>query len=207
MAFSNRPHMKTPNLDLMLARLQYAIEYRRSHRWKLRLWSEFIRARDAYRCVFCAQNHSSNPCIREVAAHHIIRRCVFPIAEFDTGNGVTLCSRCHAMAHSVFNRRPNLDEALNQRGGDDQDIMADLYGALEEDASARGILCDEFYYISDSVLTFFKQIQGFDGTIPLSGVRVGQANRIWRSPPPSYCEVLASCIGHELLSAWGRNRE
>jgi hypothetical protein len=157
MTSRNRPYMKTPNLDLMLARLQNAIENHRSQRWKLRLWSEFIRARDAYRCIFCAQNAPSNPCIREAAAHHIIRRCILPIAEFDTGNGVTLCSRCHATVHSVSNRKPNLNEALNQRGGDDQDIMADLYGALEADAFARGILCDDFYFISESTLTFLSR--------------------------------------------------
>jgi hypothetical protein len=47
--------------------LAAAIERERSNKWLLRLWSRFIKARDAFRCLCCEATE-------RIQAHHIIRR-------------------------------------------------------------------------------------------------------------------------------------
>src|SRR6185369_7372099 len=87
-------------------KLDRAVQYRRSRAWCLRLWSKFIRLRDCHRCVYCDSTES-------ISAHHIFRRTVFRSAEFQTGNGITLCSECHSKVHSEFNGRTLPGEPFN----------------------------------------------------------------------------------------------
>lgn len=39
-------------------------------------------------------------------------------AQFQTGNGITLCKKCHTEAHTGFNRRPDLSLPMNAQGGE-----------------------------------------------------------------------------------------
>ncbi|MNP64998.1 HNH endonuclease [compost metagenome] len=74
-----------------------------------------------------------------IQAHHIFRRTTLPEGKYELGNGITLCRECHKSLHAQFNGRPVDGEPLNERGGDDQDEMAYLYGRLDVDSDDRGL--------------------------------------------------------------------
>lgn len=63
-----------------------------------RLWSEFIRKRDA-RCM--AANHADewSKCWGPLAAHHLFRRS-FKATRWDPRNGATLCAYHHGEMHN-----------------------------------------------------------------------------------------------------------
>ncbi len=187
------PKARNPGeLRLHLERLKRAIGRGRSRKWCLRLWRQFILERDEHVCICCDSR-------RDLIAHHIFRKCILGAAEFQTGNGIALCRVCHAKVHSKWNGRPTPGEPLNARGGDDQDEIAFLYGALSETQSRTG-LTDEFYFLGDDVLDLFKRYQGFPATPELSGSRVSQAHALWRSMPiPWYTKVAEWTL--ELLLA------
>jgi hypothetical protein len=184
------------HLRNLKTKLDEAIKNGRSLKHNLTLWSRLIRARDADRCLLCDT-------ISGISAHHIFRRVVLPIASLDTGNGITLCRECHRKVHKVFNRRPIPNDALNARGGDDLDDIAFLYGALIEDANAREIPHDEFYYLPDDVLDCFVAYQGFEELRDLvrenSSSRLRVAHEIWRWAPEAWYTKVAEDIGTELL--------
>lgn len=102
--------------------------------------------------------------------------------------------------HSTFNGAPICGEPFNFRGGDDQDYIASLFHALERDGSARGILVDDLYHISDEVLAIFKVAQSFSPDDLLEGPRVGQAHRLWQLSPVDHYQTIANWLGHELLA-------
>lgn len=186
-------------LDKLLAlklKLDAAVSSKRSEKWCLAIWSRYIRARDDYRCVICSNSSS-------IQAHHIIRRVVYLAGQFQLGNGISLCRRCHQYLHTRFNGRPKFLEPLNYRGGDDQDEIAFLYGALLEDAEARGLDKDLFYFISDEMLAFFSAYQGY--TCLYDQMRAGKITRIrgtheiWRIMPEEWYAKLAAELGQVLL--------
>lgn len=181
-------------LTASLNRLTRAIDRKRSRRWQLRCWSSFIRLRDGFRCVYCESQEG-------IAAHHIFRKVVLPEAELQTGNGITLCSTCHKIIHTISNTRPLDGEALNARGGDDLDYIQSLYHALTRDSEARNLLAEEFYYLSDSVLGVFKRYQGLKADVELSGSPIKQAHAIWQNGPVGYYTVLAEYFGEALLTS------
>lgn len=175
------------HLEATRAALARAIGLQRSERWCLTLWGRFIRMRDGYRCVHCESKH-------KIQAHHIFRRTTFPDGKFELGNGITLCHECHKSLHAQFNGRPLEGELLNERGGDDQDEMAYLYGRLEVDADDRGLDKERFYFISDRMLEFFIAMQGYEPL--LQDVQAGTTSRIhfahaiWRSMPEKFYEAV-----------------
>lgn len=157
-------------------RLQKALMNGASSKRLLRLWSQFIRMRDNYSCVVCDQTDN-------VAAHHICRKTFLPRAQFETGNGISLCGSCHRYVHQGFNGRPDLNLPMDSQGGEKIDTMSWLYGELEDNARKRGILSDEFYYLSDSTLLVFKRFQTYHEDTYFAGCRLEQANSIWRNSP------------------------
>jgi hypothetical protein len=72
---------------------------------------------------------------------------------------------------------------MDAEGGEKIDAMERLYAILAQDAKERGILRDDFYYLSDDVLARFKLFQGFDYDAPFPGTRLQQAFLIWSAPP------------------------
>jgi hypothetical protein len=137
-----------PTLDDLrtaLDKLYAALENNRSIDYCRGLWSELIRLRDGNRCVRC---HGED----RLAAHHIVRKSYLPMAQFLTGNGITLCKLCHNVPHRAFNRKPNMQLPMDAEGGDDNDLITEYFSRLFDDADERGLLCDEFYYISDDAL-------------------------------------------------------
>jgi hypothetical protein len=123
----------------------------------LRRWSEFIRLRDGHRCVDC---HSP----KHLSAHHISRKSFFAQAQFYTGNGLTLCRACHREAHRGFNGRPDLNLPIDAEGGEKLPLMERFYSILLDDAIERRLLCEDFYFLGDEVLSAFKKMQGYQSS-------------------------------------------
>lgn len=151
-----------------LSKVQTALAQNLPRNQCLRKWSEFIRERDGHRCVDC---HST----RSIAAHHICRKSLLEEAQFQTGNGITLCSRCHKAVHHGFNGRPDLSLPVDAQGGEKLATMERLYSILTDDAVERGLLVEAFYFLSDSVLSTFKRMQGYGPQTYFPGSRIEQA--------------------------------
>ncbi|WP_373387590.1 hypothetical protein [Pseudomonas alcaligenes] len=80
--------------------------------------------------------------------------------------------------------------------------MAFLYGLLADKADESGLDHDEFYFISDDMLRFFNQWQGYDELVQASGVsRLRRAHEVWRSMPQEWYKQLADEMGRVLLKA------
>lgn len=186
-------------LDGAKAALIRAIESQRSERWCLTLWGRFIRMRDGYRCLHCESALG-------IQAHHIFRRTTFPEGRYELGNGITLCRQCHRAMHAQFNGRPRLGEPLNERGGDDQDEMAYLYGRLDMDAEQRGLDKDRYYFISDRMLSFFVAVQGYEQLFQYvqagANSRISFAYSIWQCMPEKFYEMV---YGQIVNSVFGSN--
>jgi hypothetical protein len=125
-----------------------------------------------------------------LSAHHIIRKSLIPEMQLEFGNGITLCRSCHREPHEAFNRRPDLTLPMDYEGGDNIDLAAAFFNALGEDAKARGLLCDEYYYVSDSALRTFKRFQCIDPDLEFPGYRVEQAYLIWRQTSRAVLRLL-----------------
>lgn len=178
-------------LEAALARLHAALADGLSRARCLRRWSEFIRLRDGQRCVDChARTHTS--------AHHISRKTFFEQAQFETGNGITLCRDCHREAHRGFNGRPDLAMPADAQGGEKLPLMERFYSLLLDDALERRLLRDEFYFLSDAVLRSFKRMQGFDASTDFPGSRLEQAYLILAEPERPLRNALAEANGFRL---------
>jgi hypothetical protein len=172
--------------------LAVAIQRKRSPRWLLRLWSQFIRARDAFRCLSCETSEG-------IQAHHIIRKTLYPWGALELGNGVTLCPECHRRIHEKFNGRPDLSLPLGAEEGDDQDEWAFLFGLLCDDAVRRGLPERDFYHLDDHVLEFSVRCQGYqdlrEAVLRGEVSRIRFAHEIWRRMPEgSYSSFVSELI-------------
>src|SRR6185437_5375830 len=54
-------------------------------------------------------------------------------------------------------------------------LMERLYSILTDDAVERGLMREEFYFLSNEVLASFKRMQGYDPATQFPGSRVEQA--------------------------------
>jgi hypothetical protein len=72
---------------------------------------------------------------------------------------------------------------MDAQAGEQIERLAVLYAMLYDDASTRGLLRDDFYFLSDSVLAKFKMFQGFDQYLEFGGYRIEQARSIWNQSP------------------------
>lgn len=151
-----------------LRKLQVAMAEGRSRKRCLRLWGEFLRERDGHRCVDC---HSRS----NLSAHHICRKSFVAEAQFLTGNGITLCSTSHRDLHCGFNARPDLELPVDAQGGEKLPSMERLYSILTDDAVERGLMREEFYFLSDELLASFKMMQGYSPGTYFPGSRIEQA--------------------------------
>lgn len=151
-----------------LAKLRIALAGGSSREQCLRRWSVFIRERDGHRCVDC---HSRE----RLSAHHICRKSFLAEAQFQTGNGITLCHTCHSEVHQGFNARPDLSIPVDAQGGEKLAGMERLYSILTDDAVERGLMREDFYFLSDELLASFKQMQGYESTTFFPGSRIEQA--------------------------------
>ena len=174
-----------------LAKLREALSAGRSRVSCLRRWSEFIRERDGYRCVNC---HSRE----QLSAHHICRKSFFGTAQFDTGNGITLCRECHREVHAGFNGRPDMSLPVDAQDGEKLASMERLYSILLDDAVERGLMCEDFYFLSDEVLSSYKRMQGYGLSAYFLGSRLEQAYLILAEPELQMRQAIAEANGFKL---------
>lgn len=179
---------KRSSLNARLAKLRNAVSAERSRASCLRRWSEFVRERDGFRCVDC---HSQE----RLSAHHICRKTFLGAAQFDTGNGITLCRTCHREAHAGFNGRPDMSLPVDAQGGEKLASMERLYSILLDDAIERGRMCEEYYFLSDEVLGFLKVLQGFDPKTYFPGSRLERAYLILAEPELQMRQAIAGANG------------
>jgi len=175
-------------LKLKLDRLERSVSQRKSSSHCLRLWGDFIRYRDGNECIGCQKK-------KKLAAHHILRKSFLGAAQFQTGNGITLCKSCHGEAHEGFNRKANLRLPMDAQGGEKIELLTALFGALISNARSRNLLCDEFYFLSDQVLQAFKKFQSFSPTTHFPGNRIEQAFLIWKQTPQNMRNALLEANG------------
>lgn len=171
-----------------LSQLTAAVERGRSRTTCLRLWSAFIRERDDNRCVSCGSTG-------RLSAHHICRKSFLAAAQYLPGNGITLCRDCHRKAHDGFNRKPDLSQPVDAQGGEKLALMERLYSLLLSDALCRGMLDDQFYFLSDEVLGFFRRMQGYPDLNPSPGSRLEQAYLILAEPERPMVNAILEANG------------
>lgn len=181
----------TDAISFQLAKLRDTLAAGRSRVSCLRRWSEFIRERDGHRCVDC---HSRE----KLSAHHICRKSFLTAAQFDTGNGITLCRNCHKEMHSRFNGRPNLSLPVDAQGGEKLALMERLFSILVDDAIDRGLMREEFYFLSDEVLGFLKWMQEYDGSTEFPGSHIEQAYLILAETERQVRQGIAEANGFVL---------
>lgn len=184
-------------LALIKKKFEIAVSRQRSEKWCVQLWSCYIKARDCFKCVIC---HSPE----QIQAHHIYRKTTYPKGKLATGNGITLCINCHQKFHEAFNGHPNLNEPLDSEGGDNQDEIAYLYGALLKEADSRQLPHNDFYYFPDEMLAFFVSVQGYEYLYWLTQEetisRLSMASQIWRGMPEVVYQRLLEEIYRPLTS-------
>jgi hypothetical protein len=87
---------------------------------------------------------------------------------------------------------------MDYEGGDNIDLVAALFNALTEDAKTRGLLCDEYYYLSDSALRTFKRFQCIDPDLEFPGYCLEQAHLVWRQTSRAVLRLLLERCGATL---------
>lgn len=96
---------------------------------------------------------------------------------------------------------------MDAQGGEKIDILAELFGVLAENARSRGMLRDDYYHLSETVLTVFKALQDFDPSAHFPGSQLEQAYTIWRHSPPSMRNAVLEANGIEPIDepmlGWG----
>jgi hypothetical protein len=167
------------------SRLMIAIEQKRSFQTCLRYWGDFVKGRDADRCIICQSDY-------RIAAHHIVRKTFLPYASLNTGNGITLCESCHRHAHIGFNGRPDVQLPMDAQNGEKIELLAELYTRLLNDAEAKNQLSDEWYFLSDEVLLTFMRLQGFVNPINFVNSRLAKAVAIWRYSPSTMRMIMSA---------------
>jgi hypothetical protein len=84
---------------------------------------------------------------------------------------------------------------MNSEGGDDNDVIAELFGLLAIDARESGLLCDRYYYLSGSTIRVCKRIQGYTDTAFVPGCALEQAFFLWNSAPRNTRDALLIANG------------
>jgi hypothetical protein len=155
-------------IEKRLDRLHAALAKDRSKKYCIHLWSKFIKERDDYRCINCKSKIN-------ISAHHICRKSFLGNAQFQTGNGITLCSKCHKLIHRGFNRRPDLSLPVDAQNGEKLSCMGRLYSILTDDAVNRGLIREDFYFLTNELLEFYKRMQGLESGVNFPGLPIEQA--------------------------------
>lgn len=62
------------------------------NRYRSKMWVKAVKDRDCWKCVECGA-------IDRLHAHHIKRWKDYPELRYEVSNGVTLCHKCHELAH------------------------------------------------------------------------------------------------------------
>lgn len=178
-------------LDSMLAALHAAIASEVPRSRCLRRWSEFVRLRDGYTCVCCKGQ-------KRLAAHHILRKSLVQAAQYEPGNGITLCSSCHREAHRGFNGRADLALPFDWQGGEKLPLMERLYALLLADAQDRGLLREDFYHLGSRTLGTLRVMQGRNPADGFTGTSLEEAVAILSGSDLHVASAIAEANGLDL---------
>jgi hypothetical protein len=171
-------------------RLWKAEEAGRAESTCLKLWSRFVRTRDGNKCVNCGSRN-------RLSAHHIARKTLWSSAKLDTGNGLTLCFKCHQSPHERFNGRPNLGEPIDHEEGEKIELMLNLFQLLLQSAKERNLCVEEFYHLNPVTLLAFKRAQGFEPCTAFNGGSLEQACSIWSHCPQNLLRAVIGAAGFQ----------
>ena len=119
------------------------------------------------------------------------------MAQFQTGNGITLCRACHSELHKGFNSRPDISLPIDAQGGEKLGSMERLFSILTDDAIERELHSEEFYFVSDELLTLLKGWQGYPENAHFPGGRLEQAYLILAEPELGARRALAATYGFQ----------
>lgn len=154
------------------SKLIRALATNQSHRTCIRLWSIFVRTRDGNNCLQCESK-------QDLAAHHIFRKSFLPTAQYEPGNGITLCRGCHKELHSGFNGRPDMHLPMDAQGGEKAEDISMMLNLLVMKSREHKHHIEEWYYLSKSTLSTINLLQGFDSAMRLDTSRIEQAYIVW----------------------------
>lgn len=76
-------------------------------------WREHVFQRDGYSCMKCGRHNGDGVAV-VLNAHHINNWADNPELRFAESNGITLCDKCHQSFHSMFGKRFNNAEQLQE---------------------------------------------------------------------------------------------
>lgn len=170
------------------SRLLRALQGNQSNLTCLRLWSTFIRMCDGNSCLQCE-------CKQDLAAHHIFRKSFLPNAQFEPGNGITLCRRCHKEVHGGFNGKPDMSLPMDAQGGEKVNDISAMLELLELKSRQHPYLAEDLYYLSNSTLATINLLQGFDATAWIDVSRIEQAYIVWNQAPDAVRDALFQANG------------
>lgn len=128
-------------------------------------------------------------------AHHIVRKSFWSHVQYQTGNGITLCRRCHSEPHAGFNRRPDLNLPMDAEGGEKIDLMTGMLHELIIEACRRGTLKEEYYKFDELALQTFKRFQGIPIHVQFEGSSLEQAYPIWNQTPRGMLKAVLGAVG------------
>lgn len=77
-------------------------------------WRKSVFARDAYTCCKCGAKNGNDSGYVELHAHHILNWRDHEGHRYNVDNGITFCSKCHMKFHSVFGKRNNTLEQVEE---------------------------------------------------------------------------------------------
>lgn len=78
-----------------------------------RQWRKSVFDRDLYTCQKCKSRNGNGKYIR-LEAHHIFNWNDYPKLRYEEDNGITLCQQCHIDFHSMFGKKNNTKQQLEQ---------------------------------------------------------------------------------------------
>ena len=77
-------------------------------------WRKAVFERDHYTCQCCgSKNYKGNGTCIILNAHHIQNFSTHKDIAMDVNNGITLCEKCHNLFHSIYGKKENNQEQLN----------------------------------------------------------------------------------------------
>lgn len=92
------------------------VEYSRAERatHEYISWRKSVFERDRYTCVRCGKKNGQGFGRVELHAHHIKNWHDFPEERYDLNNGITLCDECHYMFHSIYGKKHNSAQQIQE---------------------------------------------------------------------------------------------
>ena len=80
---------------------------------EMRLWREAVFARDNWTCQKCKIKSGVGETVY-LHSHHIQNFAQYPELRFAIDNGITFCKKCHKEFHSIYGRKNNTREQLEE---------------------------------------------------------------------------------------------